>query len=338
MEQKTIYFRTRGGSTQGWGNIIRLGAFAEYCRQKGHSNILFFVEGPVEVLNYIKNLDFRIIKLPEDISLDDEFEIFNKQPNADVIIMEMLDCNYYRQAMLKKYSNKLVVFDDLLDHIYCADIVVCGQALPNYDNKEISSKETTFLVGLEYFLSRPEFKPYLEKKRTYSGFPENALVILGGGRYDVAYLKIAHAFSMFKNKITPTFILGYANNKNLINEISRILPNAKICEGVRNIDEMLWLTDFAFVSGGYTKIEAAITATPAIIIAVQYHQIPLAEKFSELTRFPYVGYMSFVDIKRLQDKINEFLFVRNRQDVGDNVRSLIDGKGFDRVYNSIFLS
>ena len=150
---KSIIFRTRGGPTQGWGNIFRLSWFALYCRDHGVDNITFFVEGPEEVSSYISSLNFVVVNLDEGISLEDEEKIFSMHPESDVIVMEMLESNYDRQKTLKKFTKKLVVFDDLMEHQYCSDLLVCGQNLPNYGNKSISDDSTIFKTGYKYFMA-----------------------------------------------------------------------------------------------------------------------------------------------------------------------------------------
>jgi len=335
MSEKTLYFRTRGGPVHGWGNIIRLGSFAEYCRKRGHKDILFFVEGPDTVISYLNHCGFQVVKLLEDVSLEEESDIFSKYSKSDVLIVEMEDCNYYRQLMLKEYTLKLVVFDDLLDHQYCADMVVCGQALPSYGNKEISNPDTKFLLGFNYFLCRPEFVIYADMDRSFSPSISNVLISLGGGRYDIGYLKVAYALAEFKETITPTFVLGYADQDRLKEEIKEILPHARIFGGVKEIEKMFWQTDFAIVSGGYNKLEAAITSTPAVIISVQWHQIPLSEEFSKITGMPYVGYMSFVTPENIRTQIENLQSLSKRKELSYKAHTVIDGKGFYRVYSLV---
>ncbi len=335
MSEKTLYFRTRGGPVHGWGNIIRLGSFAEYCRKRGHKDILFFVEGPDTVISYLNHCGFQVVKLLEDVSLEEESDIFSKYSKSDVLIVEMEDCNYYRQLMLKEYTLKLVVFDDLLDHQYCADMVVCGQALPSYGNKEISNPDTKFLLGFNYFLCRPEFVIYADMDRSFSPSISNVLISLGGGRYDIGYLKVAYALAEFKETITPTFVLGYADQDRLKEEIKEILPHARIFGGVKEIEKMFWQTDFAIVSGGYNKLEAAITSTPAVIISVQWHQIPLSEEFSKITGMPYVGYMSFITPENIRTQIEDLQSLSKRKELSHKAHTVIDGKGFDRVYSLV---
>ena len=336
--QKRVYFRTRGGPTHGWGNIFRLVSFAEYCRQQGQQDLLFFVEGPPEVTECLENLCFKVISLGEDVGLVREREILKKYPRPDVMVMEMLDCTYERQAVLKEFAKLLVVFDDLLDQRYCADLVICGQDLPGYGNQSISDQGTRFFTGPEYFMCAHEFLEYVDKKRIYTESVRKAVVLLGGGLYEVAFIKAAHAFADLSHQIAPTFVLGYGDYVRLQEKISVIVPSGEMLGGVEDVGSLLWGTDVAIVSAGYCKLEAAITGTPAVMVATQWHQIPLAERFHKRTGMPYVGYMGFFTPRELRSAVEKLENRETRKKIADRARRVIDGRGVERLYRIIFAS
>ncbi len=330
-----IYFRTRGGPFQGWGNVHRLASFARYCVQRGHEEIRIFVEGPEAVHHFLRGEGFETVELQEDISLQDEWRAFNRHPKAELIVMEMLECHYDRQAMLLEHCKKLAVFDDLLDHSYCADVVVCGQALPSYSNCEISDSRTEFLLGFEYFPCRPEFIPFLERDREYASEPAKILVTFGGGRYDIAYLKVARALARMDREFEVTIILGYGDRELLKSKLGAALPRANILGGVDDMPERLWDCDIALVSAGYLKLEAAITGTPAVMIATQWHQIPLAEEFHRLHRMPNLGYMGFVELNQIEQTLRGLAGREERANLTNSYRNAIDGGGMERIYDCL---
>jgi spore coat polysaccharide biosynthesis predicted glycosyltransferase SpsG len=334
--KKKVFFRTRGGGNYGWGNVVRLTAFASYCNSRENYDVIFFAEGPEDVHSYIRHRGFKVVKLPENITPEEEVKRLKEYSRPDIIIMEMLDCTYERQRALKKNTDTLVVFDDLLDHIYCADIVVCAQLLPSYGNSEISDNHTRFLTGFEYFLNRSEFNKYRLMEKNYKDKVTDIVVCLGGGGYAAGYIKTACALAMLQRNIRPVFISGYDNGSGLTQKIKSILPEAECHGAVADIDQYFWNADLAIVAGGYTKIETASTSTPSVLIAVQWHQIPLAEMFSRLTGMPYAGYMSFLYPSDIVSAVRMLDSVKTRESLGINAGKLIDGEGFSRVYREIF--
>lgn len=331
-----IRLRTRGGPTQGWGNIHRLAAFADYCRSRGHDELQFLAEGPPAIADYLSRRGFDTIALRDDVTLEEEQAILDGLPRSSVTVVEMLDCHPKRQALLRSHTDRLVVVDDLMDHRFGADLVICGQSLPHYGNIAISHPETRFLTGYDYFIFSPAYRAYAEKVRQHGERVAEVLVAFGGGRYDVAYLKAAAALAALGQGIRATFILGFAAEEQLKQELAAILPDAILLGGVEDMPERLAAADLAVVSAGYLKLEAAMVGTPVVMVATQWHQMPLAEEFTRHTGTPYAGYMGFAAPETLEEALSELLPKERRAALAAAMRSVVDGRGIERVYDAIF--
>lgn len=345
MGSDRLYFRTRGGPTQGWGNIFRLASFAKHCQEKGQGSPLFLAEGPPEVIQYLEKRGFPTAALKEDLPLEEEEAQLRRYGHADVIFVEMLDVTPERQDLLNRYCDQLVIFDDLCDHIYDADLVVCGQALPSHANRDLSSARTRFLVGPEYFLCRPEFVPFSNRKRSFAKHPTRYLITLGGGAYDVGYLKIALALQKLRQEslksqqppIQPTFVLGYGQTT-LRQRLLELLPEATVLHGVDDLEKHLWANDIAVISAGYTKFEAALTQTPFVMMSAQWHQIPLAQSFAAISGATDLGYMAYVDSEQIAHSLRALKDQGQRENQAKRARKAVDGRGFERVYQAAFES
>jgi spore coat polysaccharide biosynthesis predicted glycosyltransferase SpsG len=333
-------FRTRGGPTQGWGNIFRLASFARYCQSLAEVQAVFYAEGPPEVEQYLIGQGFEVVMLPEDITPAQEHVALGGHAPVEVFFAEMLDITPERQQVLRKHAGRLIIFDDLCDHIYNADLVVSGQALPSHANRVLSDPETRFLVGYDYFLCRPEFVPFGQREREYNTCINKVLVTLGGGAYGVGYLKAALGLARWKQQsgsdLEASFVLGFADQGNLREQILAILPNAEVLGGVSDLQERLWECDLVIGSAGYTKLEAALTQTPCLMISVQWHQIPLASSFAERTGTPDLGYMSYVEPEALCEAIEAMGDAEVRADYARRACLAVDGKGFERVHAAVF--
>jgi spore coat polysaccharide biosynthesis predicted glycosyltransferase SpsG len=336
MDKPSIHFRTRGGPNYGWGNVHRLADFADRCRKRGHDTIRFFAEGPDSVVKYLIERGFETIALAEDISLEEESSILESYPNSAVLICEMLDCTPAVQLILRSNSRKLVIFDDLLDHQYNADLIVCAQALPAYGNIDISDPGARFLTGYEYFMYSSAFSNNMAHSRCHADAISSILIAFGGGSYEIAYIKAARAIAEMSTELEATFVLGFAADKMLKGKIANILPKAKILGGVNNMAELLSDACLAILSAGYLKLEAAITGTPAVLVATQWHQIPLAQEFVKRTNAPYVGYMGFTTIASIIEAVASLSEADERRKLSAATSKIVDVNGFDRVYDAIF--
>ncbi len=339
MKARRIHYRTRGGPTQGWGNVFRLASFAAWCRERDGSHPTFFVEGPDEVVRFLEESDFEVVHLGDEVPLKEEARVLASHPSADVTIVEMLEITPARQHLLRQHTRQLVVFDDLCDHIYDADLVVCGQELPSHANCELSAPGTRFLEGYDCFLSRPEFTALADRQRVHRRQLDRVLVTLGGGRYDVAYLKTAHALALAGKRrdrsYEATFVLGYDDRPDLRATIEGILPDAQVLGGVDDLPALMRSHDLVVGSGGYTKLEAALTRTPQLMMSVQWHQIPLAGSFSMRTGVRDLGYMSYVGVCAFASALLDLEDARERTGSAERARAVVDGRGFERVYDAI---
>jgi len=295
----------------------------------------FVAEGPPEVAAFLEGRGFGVTLLPDDIELEAESQAWASLPRCDAIVAELVDINLARQKMLRQHADSLIVFDDLLDHVYCADIVVCGQELPAYGNQAMSAAGTRFLVGYEYFLLDPKLLQFRHGERDFPAVARKVLVAFGGGRYDVAYLKTARALAGCPG-LSATFVLGPAASPWLREALRDQLPNAELLGSVENMGERLRDADLAIVSGGYLKLEAAVTGTPAMMIATQWHQVPLAEQFAGRTSMPYLGYQGFIEPADIRECIQRFRDPGLRKETGEHAAAIVDGCGMERVYDEIF--
>jgi len=89
--------------------------------------------------------------------------------------------------------------------------------------------------------------------------------------------------------------------------------------------------DFAITSGGYLKIEAAATGTPALCIATQWHQIPLATEFARRAQAPFLGPMPYVSPAEIATSLELLQCRDRRRALVERGLELFDGRGAERV-------
>ena len=273
---KTIYFRTRGGAKQGWGNIYRI--LLIYNLLKKNNRLLFIYEGNREVNQYLNQKKIKFLRLKEGISLKEEKKIISKLYKPDLTIIEMLECNFSRQKIYKKISKKLVVFDDILSKKYCADLLVCAQK--KYNEKKYKNS----LIGYEYYPLRKEFKKYINKQKNIKKKISNILICLGGSSYITAYKKLINFFK--KKNYNVTFVFGNEKEKIVKNKVK--IKKFNFIKTTDDIAKLLFNSDLAIVGGGYIKIEAAYMNTPMVVFPVQKHQQKLVKNFKKFCKAPYL--------------------------------------------------
>lgn len=331
-----LFFRTAAGGAQGWGNVVRLATFAHHCRAASGARCLFFAEGPGEVQGFLRAQGLEVVPLPEGVSLAQERALFEPHGRADVLLVEQLDVSSARQRLWRACAERLVVFDDLCDHVYEADWVVCGQDLPSHANRALSDPRTRFLVGYDHFVLRPGLAAWAGRERVHAETPRRVLVTLGGGRYDVAYRKVALGLAPLEGALEATFVLGWDGRPDLEEELRRALPGATVLGAVDDLERHLWECDVAVVGAGYTKLEAAFLRTPQVVLATQWHQIPLASVFAARTGVTDLGYMSYLEPEALTAALHALWPRAQRERLAQRAAAVVDGRGLERVHGALF--
>lgn len=329
-----LLFRTRGGPTQGWGNVVRLASFAAWCRDQGHGDPLFVAEGPAEVGEYLQQRGFQTHLLDDGASLGTEQALLEGLGPVDLCVVEMLDVGLERQRLLRRHAGGLVVFDDLCDQVFDADLVVCGQSLPNHSNRLLGSSSTRYLVGPDYFLCRPEFLAQAAQPRVHRPAVGEILVTMGGGDYATGYLKAAMGIAALESQPHATFVLGPGGLR-IDGQLKEILPGATVVGGVDDLPRRLWDCDVVIAGAGYTKLEAALLGTPLLLISAQWHQIPLAQCFAASCGAADLGYRSYVTPEAVTRALGNLASVEAREQLAARLQDTVDGRGFERVYSAM---
>ncbi|MEO0652550.1 MAG: hypothetical protein AAFZ65_17890 [Planctomycetota bacterium] len=339
MGDPRIHCRVRGGPTQGWGNVYRLASVAEQVQARLGGSITFLAEGPPTVRGYLARRGFEVVALAEDLPLDAEARVLAGLEAPDLTLVEMLDVTLERQAVLAARGGALAVFDDLCDHVYDADLVVCGQDLPSFANRALSAPRTRFLVGYDYFLARPEFVARRATPAVVGARIETVLVTLGGGKYDVGYLKAAAALDDFETRVghgvRATFVLGHAAEAELGAELKSRRPGSVVLGGVSDLDRLMAEHDLVIASAGYTKLEAALVGRPQVMLAAQWHQIPLAQTFAARTGVPNLGYLAYAEPDQIAAALLALDPEAARRSQIDAARAVVDGRGMQRVVDAL---
>ena len=100
------------------GNINRLILIC-FFKKKLTLNI-FLVDCNKDVDHYLKKIHIRYININDK----NELKILKKIKKIDISIIELLKCNLSTQKLYRKYSNKIVILDDVAKKKYISDVLI----------------------------------------------------------------------------------------------------------------------------------------------------------------------------------------------------------------------
>ena len=256
-----IVFRVDSSAQIGAGHVMRCITLANELKQKGYSVV--FICGDL-IGNLISIIKFPVFRLPKNINFHSDNLYLNslgssqeqdaKQSikvipkNIDLIVIDNYALDDIWHQKLRKFSQKIMVIDDLADKKFDCDILLnqnLGVQKNNYKNKV--SESCKLLLGCDYALLRKEFSELREKafiKRKNTKTIKNILISMGGSDVkNITYEILQHLGDEYNivvvlGKESPhnNLIINYAENKNIevivnANNMAELMLNADLSIG-----------------------------------------------------------------------------------------------------------
>jgi spore coat polysaccharide biosynthesis predicted glycosyltransferase SpsG len=201
--------------------------------------------------------------------------------------------------------------------------------------RSISSETCRLLLGPAYAVLRPEF---MATRELYTLAPtaSRALVFLGGG--DVRDpLKDLLGYLLPSFPGTRFHVVG--SNASLT-ELSQVQDFANfVCVGeLPTLAQLLPSVDLAIVSAGTSSYECACVGVPFVTVEVADNQTPIAQAWMALGVAPRLGRWDEIARDTIAGVLESVLSGPARRRQSELGRSLVDGRGVERVVNAILES
>jgi len=352
-----VIFRVDISQSTGIGHIRRCEALASALNDLNVESVFILNEAMDEdLLRVYKNYDLPYRKhflsqfLSTDYSNDDaqreidEINNFAVEENSRTIVLDSYQINDSKYiARLRSYGFFVVTIDDLADMSFPSDLVVNGSAGAKYLNYKSSTDETVFLLGLEYFLLRPEFKYH---NYQINNEVNNILITMGGSdSSDNTSLII----KLLENRISERdfklkVVLGpfYDNHVNIELLSKNSKRDIEIIDSPTNMRSIMESVDLAISAAGQTIYELCALGVPAVAIQSAENQ---SSNINELSRLgaiysirssPYSEYGDTVFESEFKNCIRTLIYDYDvRKNISDIAKKLVDGNGPERVGNHI---
>ncbi len=231
---------------------------------------------------------------------------------------------------------RLMVMDDFahLRH-YHADVLL-NQNIGAEQLTYQCERETKRLLGTSYTLLRPEFGQWREWRRVARARASKVLVTLGGSDPDGIMFNVIEALQDKRLKnIAATIIIGPANPnlRSLQETAKRSEKKIQLLTSVdKEMPQLMAEADVAISAGGSTCWELAFMGLPSITLVLAENQRRIAEGLAAVGVFVNFGEATNVSPGSLAERLEELLSdSEKRQQMSDQGRCLIDGKGAERV-------
>jgi UDP-2,4-diacetamido-2,4,6-trideoxy-beta-L-altropyranose hydrolase len=256
----------------------------------------------------------------------------------------LVDSYYATKQYLSELHDfvKVIIFDDLSQLIYPANIVI------NYNINAVrsfyelnSSEATTLLLGCNYVPLREEF---VGINRVINNVVKNVLITTGGADiYNVAgrLLNAICANYAYQNIVFHVVVGALNHNFKMLEKEFSNNKNIILYQNVEKMSELMIGCDIAISAGGSTLYELCACGTPTISFSYADNQIPGAKEFDRFRIIKYAGDVRGKEelcFERIILGLNELCHHReHRNALSIKMQEVVDGNGTERITRVVLM-
>ena len=333
---KKILIRVDGNHQLGMGDVSSMINLAEEL--KGFE--ILFVSKYIEGINKIEEFGYKIERIAEDISYEDEIRFIKelvKDLKLSVVVVELIIDNYgdYIEEISK--ISKTVVFDFFGNLNIYSDVLINWMGLNGNYKYNFLKEGAEYYSGLDYIPLNKRIKEYNLLNKRIPSETSNILITFGGSDLRNFTLRVIKVLEKFKG-INITIVIGsvYKHKEKLQKFLRNLKCEYDLKENVSNLSEIMFNSDLAISTGGLTAFELCAVGTPFISIAAVGHQVDRLKKMDELGVCKYAGDWEDLKDENLYSIINELIEnKKEREFMSERGKKLIDGRGTERLSNII---
>ena len=322
-----IAIRADGGPERGYGHLVRTGALAKECLQRG-DDVLYFTQTPTAVRE----------ELPSTVTsvrLDGQNEIeeviqYIEDYSVDAIFTDSFKIDTIYQERLSKTRATLAVRHNFKHYTVCCDVLIYGDLHAPYLEYDWIGTKPEFCLGPDYILLREQFRQAAQKEKIWRDDPKRVLIVMGGSDVNNATPRIMETFENFDGTIDVVIGPGFENEREIKRTAQAMRSDFNLLFNPENMAEILYRADFAVSAVGGTIFELLATQTPFIGIPQVDNQ---KQRAAALQRRDLGLIVSNTDA--LSKHVDTLHFSELRRKLYDNIDGIVDGCGAKRVYESL---
>ncbi|MBM5570883.1 MULTISPECIES: hypothetical protein [Deefgea] len=311
---------TEGGSTLGWGHLIRCAALAlELNRLSLQGQMLIDWCGEVSTLPDL-NVSSHFCAWRSDLSAVRSLIVA-----VDVVVLDSYQCTSFMIDNLLLLNRNVVFFDDYLHRTYPCGMVVDPTPLAEQTAYPIRNPLVTYCLGLSWTCIRSEFS----ERRLCRINRDTSHIFLALGAGEAFLPECIEAISGAYPKAHIHLIVRETPSVVLSSEKLHIYRNIN----ANTLCQMIDFCDFGIVAGGQTLYEVLARCLPVIAFPVVDNQVLDVSYFNRLSAVHMVEQVgswrlnlekALLEMTSLEDVIERSLMT-----------NLIDGLGAQRLANAI---
>jgi len=339
-----VVIRADSSTNLGSGHVMRCLTLADGLSDKG-ANVIFLCQNlPGNLNTVIKERGYSVNRISLQTSDDFKWEkdakdtihyIEQQAGKPDWLVVDHYDLDSDWEKLLRPYTRKIMVIDDLADRAHDCDVLLDQNYYSDAGERYLNLVDGNCILALgpKYALLRKEF----EEKRKYlkekTGEVSRLFISLGAGDPHNLTSSIIDVLIDLQLSINIDVVIGKSNpHTDMLVNKCRNLSRVNLYIQIDNMSELMLNADFAIGAGGATSWERCTMGLPSLLISLADNQVRISEGLSELGCAFYFGKYEDITEMKLTKFITKILsdhyVIKN---MIKNCINTVDAQGCKRV-------
>ena len=362
-ELNSILFRTDSSIIMGSGHVMRCLTLADELKKKGCKTLFVSRDLPGQNFKEIESRGHCLKILPRpkdyfDVNINknsyeewmgvtqeydaEEFKNVLIDEKFDWIVVDHYSLGQEWEKQMKNISEKILVFDDLVERKHECNLLLNHTNLPGIKKKYkgLVSNNTKLLLGPKYLLLSPIFLKTKKRKPNKNGIIKRIFIYYGSiDPSNETGKAIESLIIMDRREIIVDVVIGRNNvNMEKIKILVSKMKNAYLHVQLPYLAEIMAKADLALCAGGYTLWEQIFLGLPSLVTGIAENQVKPAIILDKKGCLIWLGLSENVFVDQIISKLQmlfehpELLIKQSKMKM-----DLVDGLGVDRVVRKMML-
>jgi UDP-2,4-diacetamido-2,4,6-trideoxy-beta-L-altropyranose hydrolase len=326
-----LLFRCDGSAGIGWGHVMRCLSLAAGLRAAGARCTFLMRDSPAALAERIRAGGHDLHRLPGDDDAAATIATLRDVGAGTLVLDSYALGREYLERVHAASGVSRIVIDDLADRALACDVVL--NASPGGAASEYARWQArTLLLGPQYALLRPEFRPGARPAPARDEGEPLVLVTLGASELGARAVELAGALDACDRPLRIALLVGGSALSAARDLAASARHAVEVHHEVRDVAALLARTTLAVSAAGTTCYELAACGVPALLLVAAENQGRVARAWHEHGAFTLVGRLDDVAASELVRHVASALDDRaGRAASATRARALVDVDGARRA-------